>query len=161
MTDLQCICLRYRAIVKYKTAFYSFYLPVAAAMYMVSFSYMCFVYILWKELYIYFLLITGRDWEWDWTQQCQNNFTWDGRVLSDTGISIKQHFWSLVSSMVSDQIAISRSIHNMFVVDRMTTWIAMVILQWLERSAQIYRTTNAAGWWWPHWASWHLNKGQN
>ena len=27
---------RYKAIVKYKTAFYSFYLPVAAAMYMVS-----------------------------------------------------------------------------------------------------------------------------
>lgn len=26
---------RYKAIVKYKTAFYSFYLPVAAAMYMV------------------------------------------------------------------------------------------------------------------------------
>lgn len=28
--------VRYKAIVKYKTAFYSFYLPVAAAMYMVS-----------------------------------------------------------------------------------------------------------------------------
>lgn len=28
--------LRYKSIVKYKTAFYSFYLPVAAAMYMVS-----------------------------------------------------------------------------------------------------------------------------
>lgn len=27
---------RYKAIVKYKTAFYSFYLPVAAAMYIVS-----------------------------------------------------------------------------------------------------------------------------
>lgn len=27
---------RYKSIVKYKTAFYSFYLPVAAAMYMVS-----------------------------------------------------------------------------------------------------------------------------
>lgn len=27
---------RYKAIVKYKTAFYSFYLPVASAMYMVS-----------------------------------------------------------------------------------------------------------------------------
>ena len=27
---------RYKAIVKYKTAFYSFYLPVAAAMYMVK-----------------------------------------------------------------------------------------------------------------------------
>lgn len=31
------LCCRYKAIVKYKTAFYSFYLPVAAAMYMVSF----------------------------------------------------------------------------------------------------------------------------
>lgn len=30
------LCRRYKAIVKYKTAFYSFYLPVAAAMYMVS-----------------------------------------------------------------------------------------------------------------------------
>lgn len=30
------LCVRYKAIVKYKTAFYSFYLPVAAAMYMVS-----------------------------------------------------------------------------------------------------------------------------
>lgn len=29
-------CLRYKSIVKYKTAFYSFYLPIAAAMYMVS-----------------------------------------------------------------------------------------------------------------------------
>lgn len=32
------LCFRYKAIVKYKTAFYSFYLPVAAAMYMVSVS---------------------------------------------------------------------------------------------------------------------------
>ena len=31
-------CIRYRAIVKYKTAFYSFYLPVALAMYMVRYS---------------------------------------------------------------------------------------------------------------------------
>lgn len=30
------LCFRYKAIVKYKTAYYSFYLPVAAAMYMVS-----------------------------------------------------------------------------------------------------------------------------
>lgn len=30
------VLLRYKAIVKYKTAFYSFYLPVAAAMYIVS-----------------------------------------------------------------------------------------------------------------------------
>lgn len=30
------MCFRYKAIVKYKTAFYSFYLPVAAAMYIVS-----------------------------------------------------------------------------------------------------------------------------
>lgn len=30
------LSFRYKAIVKYKTAFYSFYLPVAAAMYMVS-----------------------------------------------------------------------------------------------------------------------------
>lgn len=30
------LCFRYKAIVKYKTAFYSFYLPVAAAMYIVS-----------------------------------------------------------------------------------------------------------------------------
>lgn len=30
------ISFRYKAIVKYKTAFYSFYLPVAAAMYIVS-----------------------------------------------------------------------------------------------------------------------------
>lgn len=33
-----CFYARYKAIVKYKTAFYSFYLPVAAAMYMVSLS---------------------------------------------------------------------------------------------------------------------------
>lgn len=46
-------------------------------------------------LWSFYLLITGRDWEWDWTQQCQNNFTWDGRILSDTGIGMKQHFWSL------------------------------------------------------------------
>lgn len=30
------LSFRYKAIVKYKTAFYSFYLPVAAAMYIVS-----------------------------------------------------------------------------------------------------------------------------
>lgn len=35
------LSLRYKAIVKYKTAFYSFYLPVAAAMYMVSVSTSC------------------------------------------------------------------------------------------------------------------------
>ena len=29
-------CFRYKAIVKYKTAFYSFYLPVALAMHLVS-----------------------------------------------------------------------------------------------------------------------------
>lgn len=32
---------RYKAIVKYKTAFYSFYLPVAAAMYMVNMCLYC------------------------------------------------------------------------------------------------------------------------
>lgn len=39
------MCFRYKAIVKYKTAFYSFYLPVAAAMYIVS----GFIYIVFSE----------------------------------------------------------------------------------------------------------------
>lgn len=30
------LSFRYKAIVKYKTAYYSFYLPVASAMYLVS-----------------------------------------------------------------------------------------------------------------------------
>lgn len=34
--DYVFLSFRYKAIVKYKTAFYSFYLPVAAAMYIVS-----------------------------------------------------------------------------------------------------------------------------
>lgn len=34
--SLLSLSFRYKAIVKYKTAFYSFYLPVAAAMYIVS-----------------------------------------------------------------------------------------------------------------------------
>ena len=34
---LHSLVYRYAAIVKYKTAFYSFYLPVGIAMYMVSF----------------------------------------------------------------------------------------------------------------------------
>lgn len=49
----------------------------------------------------------------------------------------------------------------MFGIDRMTTWIVTATPQWLERLARISRTTNAAGWWWAHWASWHLNTGQN
>lgn len=35
-SDIFIFSFRYKAIVKYKTAFYSFYLPVAAAMYIVS-----------------------------------------------------------------------------------------------------------------------------
>ena len=38
MIIIMFLSLRHKFIVKYKTAFYSFYLPVAAAMYMVSYS---------------------------------------------------------------------------------------------------------------------------
>lgn len=41
MLTFLSLSYRYKAIVKYKTAFYSFYLPVAAAMYMVRVCLYC------------------------------------------------------------------------------------------------------------------------
>ena len=45
---------RYNAIVKYKTSFYSFYLPIALSMYMVSDQILCFISNLgvWKSHFV-------------------------------------------------------------------------------------------------------------
>ena len=79
-----CVCVRvcrYKSIVKYKTAFYSFYLPVGLAMHMVSLSFP-------SEFGNHHCVLTGRHVRCTVTLGRQNHTTGDGRILPNTGIVV-------------------------------------------------------------------------